>query len=209
MRVYTNRERELLIRLNDGEASSLYSLIDPWTLGASFKVNISTNDVEITLEQDLLQSQGISLNERIQEMQITLLESVNLLKLFEDKGYIFIFKSSNTIPNPFIFGQATFTNASSPYHFPDTRMSELIAKYATQEIFITPELNQFVRVDNFRTREAVRADRQYRVTLTALIIAIFALLINLVFNIRNSTNTSNSDTKKNKTLVIPHTSRHG
>jgi len=60
----------------------------------------------------------------------------------------------------------------------------MFAEYSTREIFVTPELSKFIN-DGFITREEVRANRQYRTTRNALIVAIAALLFNVGFNTCN------------------------
>jgi hypothetical protein len=192
MRIFTQTEQNLLIRINNRQGINLYSLIDPWIEGVSFTVNTVTNDVTILFEQNSLVNQGVSLNQRLNEIQTILIQSVNLIKLFEEKGYILTFRNTNQIPNPFTFGIFQINSPSIPYHFPDSRISELITKYSTEEIFVTPELDHFINVDGFRTREMVRATRQFRVTLTALIVAILALFSNFGFNMYNAFKPSSS-----------------
>ncbi len=184
MRVFTPDEQRLLIRIRDGHGPNLYSLIDPWISGVSFQVDTTLNSVDFIFE-----AQGFNFD-RLQEIQTIVIQSVNLLKLFEDKGYIFTFINANQLPpNPFTFGQAAISVPTIPYHFPDPRISKMFCEYSVREIFVTPELDKFI-TDGFITREEVRANRQWFTTRNALRIAIVALLLNVFFNIYNIFNKS-------------------
>jgi hypothetical protein len=77
------------------------------------------------------------------------------------------------------------TNAPSiSYHFPDPRISKMFCEYSTREIFVTPELDKFIK-DGFITREEWRANRQWYTTMGALFITIIALGLNIIFNLRS------------------------
>jgi hypothetical protein len=181
MRVFTTDEQTLLTRIRDGQGPNLYSLIDPWINGVSFQINMQTNSVDFIFEAN----PELNLIDRLEEIQTIVIQSVNLIKLFEDKGYIFTFINANQMPpNPFTFGQAAVNVPSIPYHFPDLRISKMFCEYSVREIFVTPELNKFIS-DGFITREEVRANRQWFTTRNALRVAIFAFAINVLFNIIN------------------------
>lgn len=180
MRVFTPLEMQLLTRIRDGLGSNLYNLIDPWIAGVSFQVNTVTNDVDFIFEQN----PGHNVFQRLVEIQSVVIQAVNLIKLFEDKGFIFTFISANVpFPNPFIFGQAAINLPAIPYRFPDPRISSLFCDYSIKEIFVTPELNRFI-TDGFISREEFRARRQWRTTCYALGVAIIALVFNLFFNVK-------------------------
>lgn len=181
MRVFTEVEQTLLRRIRDGQGRNLYSLIDPWINGVSFQVNTQTESVDFIFEAN----PGLNLIDRLEEIQTIVIQAVNLIKLFEDNGYIFTFINANQLPpNPFTFGQATVNVPSIPYHFPDPRLSKMFCEYSIREIFVTPELDKFIS-DGFLTREEVRANRQWRTTRNALLVAIVALVLNVAFNIIN------------------------
>lgn len=113
MRLFTKNEQILLTRIRDGQGLNLYSLIDPWINGVSFQVNTQTNSVDFILEAN----QELKLIKRIEQIQTIVIQSVNLIKLFEDKGFIFTFINANQLPpNPFIFGEAAINVPSIPYH---------------------------------------------------------------------------------------------
>jgi hypothetical protein len=189
MRVFSKDEERILSRLDElagtleqqkkGEINpvNLYSLIQLKLNEAGFVVDITNSAVTVTFENDPQQN-----STRLGEIQLIIVQSVNLLKLLEDKGYIYTFKkeiSLDLIP----FGKYNFTNPSAPYSFSDKRIVELVIKYSTEEIYPTLELNHFVKVDNFQTRELARFNKQYKRTTTALVVAIIALVANIAFNV--------------------------
>jgi len=189
MRIFSKDEEKILIRLDElagtkkqqelGEINpvNLYSLIQLKLNDAGFVVDISNNKVTVTFEKNLPQKSA-----RLGELQLIIVQSVNLLKLLEDKGYIYTFKkdiSLDLIP----FGKYNFETPSSPYTFSDKRIVDLVIKYSTEEIYPTLELNHFVKTDNFQTRESARFNKQYKRTTAALSVAMAALVVNIVFNV--------------------------
>jgi len=195
MRVFTTDEQILLTRIRDGQGRNLYSLIDPWINGVSFQINTQTNSIDFIFEAN----PGLNLIERLEQIQTIVIQSVNLIKLFEDKGYVFTFINANQLPpNPFTFGQAAVNVPSIPYHFPDPRISKMFCEYSLREIFVTPELDKFIN-DGFITREEVRANRQWFTTRNALRVAIAALALNIIFNIINIFNRPTIENKETKT----------
>ncbi len=189
MRVFTELEQDLLERISDGRGRNLYNLIDPYIDGVSFTINTDTNSLTINFEVQNIETSVNTLQERLQKIQSILIQVVNLVKLFEDKGYIFTFRNAQQLPeSPFTFGRATTNLPSISYNFPDQRVSKLFIDLSANEIFVTPELPKFIS-DGFITREEVRANRQYKITqralkitTTALIISIIALLVNTGLN---------------------------
>jgi len=182
MRAFTKDEQELLRRIADGRGRNLYNLIDPWIQGVSFQVDYRHNTLVFVFEQ----SPRLNLLNRLAEIQTIVIQSANLIKLFEDKGYIFTFVNASQLPpNPFTFGLAAVNIPSIPYQFPDSRTSKMFVEYSTREIFVTPELHKFIK-DKFITREEWRANRQWRTTRAALLVATSALIFNILFNLWNT-----------------------
>lgn len=189
MREFTKDEKQLLKLINKGIGCNLYNLIDPWIQNVSFKVDTNSNIVTFIFEDNGV----LDLQTRLKEIQTIVIQSVNIIKLFEEKGYIFTFINSNQLPpNPFIFGQAAVNSPSIEYQFPDPRISKLFSEYSIKEIYVTPELKKFIS-DGFITREEGRANRQFRITRNALIVSISALMANLFFNIYNNSKSKNEN----------------
>lgn len=182
MRLFTDIEKQLIERLNTENGFNLYTLIDPWIDGVSFDIDRVKKKVVFIFENSFNDEERII--QRLREIQSVLIQAVNIVKLLEEKGYIFTFVSANTLPDNYVWGRAAINLPSVPYNFADPRISELIVKYSEQEVVVTPELGKFIG-DNFRTREELRANRQFYTTLVALIVASVAFLTNVGFNIYN------------------------
>jgi hypothetical protein len=179
MRLFTEDERKLLSSIHKNKGLSLLSLIAPWIEGVTIFIDTEKLSVELIFEEDKYRP------ELLQTIQIIVVQSVNLVKLFEDKGYILTFVNINLLPsNPFAYGQATQNDPVVRHRFPDPRLSKMFCEYSFREIFATPELGKFID-DGFITREEGRANRQWRTTRRALRVAIVALVLNALFNLYN------------------------
>jgi|ERR1017187_1092362 hypothetical protein len=211
MRIFTELEKDLLRRLNNGDGNNLIALIDPWIEGFGFEINVEPNTLTIISEVQNPNDPEFAnvILDRLVDIQSILIQAVNLIKLFEDKGYLYTFRQSQQINYPFYFGRYAVNVPSIPYSFPDSRIYDLVKKYTTEEILVTPELNKFIK-DDFITREEVRANRQYRVTRFALSITIIGLLFSLGFNVYNSLKKSTDDKQINieNSNVFIHTKRN-
>lgn len=88
MRVFTEEEKTLLRRINEEKAWNLYTLIKPYIDGVSFTIDPENFTVVLVLERPE------NLSKRLNDIQAIIIQAVNLIKLFEDKGYIFTFLNS-------------------------------------------------------------------------------------------------------------------
>lgn len=181
MREFTTLERELITRINSNIADNNFAkVIEPYLEGVNISVDIVNNTATIYLENnDILED---NLYGRFLYIQSLIIQSINLIKLFEDKGYIFTC-TQDRIANPVILGISIVKNSYLPYDFPDKKISELLALYSTKVIFVTPELTKFIE-DGFIPRDEKRFRKQFRIAIIALSIAISGVLINLFFNIK-------------------------
>ncbi len=210
MRLFTDIEKELLKRISDGRGLNLYNLIDPYIEGISFTIDTTSNKLilSFTFENTHDTSLIHLVEERLQKIQSVIIQLVNLIKLFEDKGYIVTTVNPQLIPtSPFTFGRATTNLPTVDYTFPDLRVSKLFINLSATEIFVTPELPKFI-ADGYITREEIRANRQFnitkralRVTTAALILSILTFCVNIYFNI-NKTNENNYYKIENSDIYI-------
>jgi hypothetical protein len=182
MREFTDFEKQLIRLINSGQGNNLPNLIDPYLRDVSISVNTQTNATTIIFET-ANQQQINNLIDRVSDIEAIIIQSVNLIKLFEDKGYIFTYTRANQIQNPFTYGTAAVNLPSTPYVFPDQRVSELLTRYSIQDIFVTPELAVFIK-DDFIPRDEKRFRKQFRLATIALIVAISGVFVNLYFNVK-------------------------
>lgn len=182
MREFTDFEKQLIRRISSGQGNNLSNLIDPYLRDVSISVNTQTNATTLIFET-ANQQQINNLIDRVADIEAIIIQSVNLIKLFEDKGYIFTYTRANQIQNPFTYGTAAVNLPSTSYAFPDQRISELLTRYSTQDIFVTPELAVFIK-DGFIPREEKRFRKQFRLATIALIVALSGVFVNLYFNVK-------------------------
>jgi len=182
MREFSAFEKQLIREISSGRGNNFPNLIDRYLRGVSISVNTQTNVATIIFES-ANQQQINNLPERLSEIEALIIQAVNLIKLFEDKGYIFTYTKANQIQNPCTYGTAAINLPSIPYTFPDQRISELLTRYSIQEIFVTPELSIFIN-DNFITREEKRFRKQFLLATIALAVALTGVFTNIFFNVK-------------------------
>lgn len=164
MRELDDREKELLRRIQSGVGKNLYSLIGEWTKGVGFWVTRSKGDLKIRFNTG--NPANASLDDRVTDIQTIVLQCVMLIKQLEERYVIHTMQSVHSPEDEFAVGEWTTDPPFIERVFPDVRVSELFCRYSTVEIIPTRELKKFID-DDFRSPEAVRADRQYALTRTA------------------------------------------
>ncbi len=182
MREFTEFEKQLIKRINSGQGNNLPNLIDPYLSDVSISVNTLTNATTIIFET-ANQQQINNIVDRLADIEAIIIQSVNLIKIFEDKGYIFTYTRSNNIQTQFTYGTAAVNLPSTPYLFPDQRISELLTRYSIQDIFVTPELAVFIK-DDFIPRDEKRFRKQFCLATIALMVALSGVFVNLYFNVK-------------------------
>ena len=182
MREFSEFEKQLIKRIGDGKGNNLPNLIDPYLRNVSISINVETNETTALFEV-ADQQQIDTIVSRATEIEVTIIQAVNLIKLFEEKGYLFTYKRSKNIDDPFVYGTAAVNLGHITYSFPDERVNELLRKYSTQDIFITPELQVFIN-DGFIARDEKRFRRQFTLATRALIVALVSVFVNFCFNFK-------------------------
>lgn len=178
MREFSNFEKELIVRINNGEGNMLPNLIDPYLKDVSISIGQNQECTILFQEGTIL---NLDIEDRVFEIESIIIQSVNLIKLLEDKGYLFTIKRGG-VTYPFKYGTAAENWKTIAYKFPDERMSELLANYSIKELFITPELNVFVKND-FKTREEKRFEKQFKLACAAILVAFTGVVVNFGFNV--------------------------
>ena len=182
VRIYSDLEKGILRDIASWKRVNLFTLIDPALIGIGIRFDTTTNSVDVSIEVTNPAVPPPDVKDRLDKIQELLIQAVNVIELFENRGYVYTYQTANVIPNPLTVGQLPVNSASVGYTLPDRRVSALLCRYATQEIRAQEELTKFID-DGFITREEVRANRQYRTTLAALVVAIIGLLANLTYNV--------------------------
>jgi hypothetical protein len=182
VRVYSDLEKGILRDIAYRERVNLFTLIDSALVGIGIRLDTVTNQVDVSIEVSNPEAPPPDVQERLDMIQELLVQAVNVIELFENRGYLFTYQTANVIPNPLTVGQLPVNSKSVGSTLPDRRISVLLCRYATQEIRAQLELAKFIS-DGFITREEVRANRQFRTTLAALIVAIIGLVANLTYTV--------------------------
>lgn len=203
MRVYTELEKSVLREIASRGRVSLITLIDPWLVGTGFTLDTTSNKVEVHFEAINPTVPPPDLQSKLDRIQELLIQAVNVIELFERTGHIFTYQTANVIPNPITFGQLPVSSAFVTYTLPDPRVSTLLCRYTRQDIRAQEELSKFIN-DGFITREEGRANRQWRTTRTALIVAILALVGNLGYNIVKDCHSGVWKQQQQKRTIAPH-----
>lgn len=203
MRVYTELEKRILRELASRVRVSLITLIDPWLSGTGFTLDTTTNKVDVHFEAVNPTVPPPDLQNKLDGIQELLIQAVNVIELLERTGHVFTYQTANVIPNPITFGQLPASSAFVTYTLPDSRVSALLCRYARQDIRAQEELSKFIN-DGFITREEGRANRQWRTTRSALIVAILALAGNLGYNIMKDCHTGVWKQQQQQRTFVPH-----
>lgn len=119
--------------------------------------------------------------QRIEEISLIILETVNLIKLLEKENYILTLQRAPN-ENEFKFGGCIGNVPQISYPFADENISKLLIEYLQKEIYVTEEFRRFC-LYGFIARDEQRFRKQFRITITALIVTIIALLLNTIFNL--------------------------
>lgn len=218
MRELDDREKAILRRIQSGTGRNLYSLIGEWTQGVGFWVTRSKGDLKIRFH--INDPANAALDIRVADIQSLVLQCVMLVKQLEERYVIHTMQSVHSPEDEFPVGEWPQDVPFAERIFPDPRVSELFCRYAGVEIIPTLELKKFIEAD-FRSPEAVRADRQFqlatdafalsrsafKVSRNAFILAVAVAVLNiiaLIWNISHTASRPNSPTSINASSTSCH-----
>ena len=188
MRLLNKTEQELCLSILAGHGHDNYlgNIIDNRLQGVSISGKRDTLDVELLFNfwsggQLPTDQESYNIIQRIEEISLLILETVNLINLLEKDNYILTLQRSPH-NDTFKFGGCVGNVAKVSHHFADAKISQLLIEYLQKEIYATEEFRQFCR-HGFIARDEQRFRKQFCITTTALVVAIVALLLNTVFNL--------------------------
>lgn len=198
MRQLSPVEQQLMTRMQKGQGNNLPNLIDPFLDKIRIRFNRQAKQVDILAETTQSIPEGGELAEVMERINMTsqiIVSAVNLINLLNREGYVILYTAANQIEDEITFGQGVSNAPFVAHKFPDTRITDLLIQYSTQEIVFTPEAEEYV-VNNFTTRDELRhqnnitlAKRSIRIACGGVIVAIVTVLISLGLDIydRNKT----------------------
>lgn len=220
MRILSLEEQDLCQRILNGSGNNnfLSNIIYHRLGGISIAIRRNPEQVKLfysiqnTLPTENEQQGAI---DKINEIQVLILTTVNLIKLLKKEGYIMLIRRTTNVENLSQFGQAIVNMPKIESDFADDKISKLLIKYIDKEIYVTEEFKVFCAND-YLARDEQRYRNQLKRTTGILLVAFFALLLNTavfvysIFNPANPTEKieSSSENKIIKLLEYIHTDVH-
>ena len=187
MRLLNENEQELCLRILNGHGHDNYlgNIIDDKLEGVCISGQRDTGNVQLLFNfwsggKVPTDEETNNIIQRIEEISLLILETVNLIDLLEKENYILSLQRSPH-DETFQFGGCVGNIAKIPYNFPDKKISKLLIEYIQKEFYVTEEFRQFCR-HGFISRDERRFRSQNRNQWIAIGVALFAALTSLFFN---------------------------
>lgn len=191
MRKLSKFEESLIRQMTEKEwygNLNIPNLLDNYLTGLRIRIYKREKKVEILFEiQNKIPTEleTKTIISRVGEINELIISTVNLINLLENEGYIIQFNSNTQDDNEITFGRGAVNLPSVSYTFPDNRTAELLVKYATTQIIVTQELQQYIKA-GFKTREEIRHSQNMQLAWIGIGISILATIISLFFNVYDS-----------------------
>ena len=188
MRILNSNEQDLCRKILNGNGNNNYlgNIIDHRLGGVCISVTMATKYVELVFtipsgnNHPSPQETEIII-ERISEISIVILETVNLINMLEKEVYIMLLQKSNNFSQNPKFGGCVSNMPSVTNHFADQKICDLLIEYINKEIYITEEFREFCN-HGYIARDERRFRRQNSNATIAISVAMFAAFTNLFFN---------------------------
>lgn len=153
MRLLSKEEQELCRRIlqGDGRNNYLANILDSYLFGAKITINKEKQTVCIRYKMFAKDYDSFPLFERDAEIRRLILETVTLIKLLQQEGYIMLFMNASEEPNfsigagPDILisadGEEQTVEIES--EIKDAYVIQLLAEYSSKAIYVTEEFRAF------------------------------------------------------------------
>jgi hypothetical protein len=189
MRLLGSAEKEICNRIlrNNGRNNFLANIIDQDLRGVCILTthNPSAASLEFTIAgKHPTTDETNAIIARTEKLSLFILQTVNLLKMLEEDGYILLLERGSNSNQPSKFGQCIANLPSVSYTFQDPNVISLLCEFAKKEIYSTEEFVRFCQ-KGYVPRDEQRFRIQIFVTQFALVVATLALLFNLYINLKN------------------------
>jgi len=186
MRMLSKEEQDLCKRIlkGSGQNNFLGNIIDHKLSGVCISITRQPQNVELEFSNSnpvLTDDDAMKMVDRINEISFLILTTVNLINLLEKEGYIMLIRRGKGVTNFSKFGRCIGNIPSVTSYFGDKSISDLLIDYVDKEMIATVEFQRFCK-RKFIARDEQRFKIQFRITLSALLVAILALLLNTFFN---------------------------
>ena len=157
MRLLSKEEQELCRRIlqGDGRNNYLANILDSYLFGAKITINKEKQTVCIRYKMFAKDYDSFPLFERDAEIRRLILETVTLIKLLQQEGYIMLFMNASEEPNSSIgAGPDILISADEEAQtieitseIKDASVIKLLAEYSSKEIYVTEEFRAFCEND--------------------------------------------------------------
>ena len=157
MRLLSEQEQELCKRIlqGDGRNNYLANILDSYLFGAKITINKEKQTVCIRYKMFAQDYDSFPLFERDAEIRRLILETVTLIKLLQQEGYIMLFMNASEEPNSSIgAGPDILISADEETQtieitseIKDASVIKLLAEYSSKEIYVTEEFRAFCEND--------------------------------------------------------------
>ncbi|MBT3168655.1 MAG: hypothetical protein HN952_04960 [Candidatus Cloacimonetes bacterium] len=197
MKTFDQFEKSLINKIvNDTRLGrNIINILDEFLDKTCVKIDITTRAVDLKFEiQGTLPTQTETdwiINQKLPELQIQIIQTLNLTNYLEKNGFITTFKKSNVPQTQIQFGKCAVNLGNVGYSFPDPKTNDLLIEYAEKEIMPSPDLAEFV-ANKYQTKDDLRYKNQKCATWTGIIISIVVGLFSIGFGI-SSIYQSNND----------------
>lgn len=206
MRLLSKEEQELCRRIlqGDGRNNYLANILDSYLFGAKITINKEKQTVCIRYKMFAQDYECFPLFERDAQIRRLILETVTLIKLLQQEGYIMLFMNASEEPNSSIgAGPDILISADEEAQtieitseIKDASVIKLLAEYSSKEIYVTEEFRVFCEND-YIPRSDVQFNKNLNLTWqsfelskqsldkarTSNRIAIATLIISSLFNL--------------------------
>lgn len=187
MRMLNIEEERLCFILlqNSGPNCTIATLMDDRLQDVSIKSSKKNTKIELFYNQlkDIDSDQDANeLVNKMQEISILIMTTINMIKLLEKGGYIMLLQMANVTNDDSTIGQLVESENYTSMEFADKNLSKKYLHYRYKEIYITEEFKMFCN-KGFISRDELRYQRQSNLTRWILIVAIVAFIVNILISI--------------------------
>jgi hypothetical protein len=203
MKTFDQFERTIIDKIvnNPILGRNIINILDDYLEKTSVDINISTRTVDLKFEIQSTQPTHAEkdwiINEKLPEIQVQIIQTLNLINYLEKNGFIITFKTTNVPQKQHQFGKGANNLGSIGYTFPDPKTNDLLIEYVDKEIMPSPDLAEFV-TNKYQTKDDLRYKNQKCATWIGIFISLIVGIFSICFGIYSIYQSSNESEIINK-----------
>lgn len=197
MKTFDQFEKSIINKVvnNQRLGRNIINILDDYLEKTRVDINVTTRTVDLKFEiqgtQPTQTETNWIINEKLPELQVQIIKTLNLINYLEKNGFITTFRTSNVPQTQHQFGKGANNLGSLGYSFPDPKTNDLLIEYVEKEIMPSPDLAEFV-ANKYQTKDDLRYKNQKLATWIGIFISIIVGIFSIGFGIY-SINQSNDD----------------